>query len=48
MQLNSVGLFADGTAVRQVGEETFRLARENVDEMVTVTTDEICHAIRVL
>lgn len=43
--LPSVGLFAEGTAVRQVGEETFRLCREYVDDIVRVDTDEICAAI---
>jgi threonine dehydratase len=38
--------FADGTAVRQVGKETFRLARKCVDEVVRVSTDEICAAIK--
>jgi threonine dehydratase len=41
-----VNLFADGVAVRQVGKETFRLARELVDSMVLVDTDEICAAIK--
>ena len=44
--LDHVGLFADGVAVKQVGEETFRLARGLVDEMVRVDTDEICAAIK--
>jgi threonine dehydratase len=44
--LNHVGLFADGVAVKQVGEETLRLARTLVDEMVLVDTDEICAAIK--
>lgn len=44
--LPQVGLFADGVAVRQMGKETFRLCREFVDEVVLVTTDEICTAIR--
>jgi threonine dehydratase len=44
--LNDVGLFADGTAVKLVGEETFRLARELVDEFVTVDTDAACAAIK--
>jgi threonine dehydratase len=43
--LEQVGLFADGTAVRQVGEEPFRIARETVDEVVTVDSDELCAAI---
>lgn len=38
--------FADGTSVRQVGKETFRLARRVVDEVITVTVDEICAAIK--
>jgi threonine dehydratase len=41
-----VGLFADGVAVKQVGKETFRLARQYVDEMVCVDTDAICAAIK--
>jgi threonine dehydratase len=41
-----VGLFADGVAVRQVGEHTFELARRHVDRMVTVDTDAICAAIK--
>ncbi len=41
-----MNLFADGVAVRQVGRETFRLARSYVDEMVLVDTDEICAAIK--
>ena len=44
--LAHVNLFADGVAVRQVGRETLRLARELVDEMVLVDTDEICAAIK--
>ena len=44
--LDQVGLFADGVAVKQIGEETFRLAREFVDEVITVTTDEICAAVK--
>ena len=44
--LPHVNLFADGVAVRQVGKETFRIARQLVDEMVLVTTDEICAAIK--
>ncbi len=44
--LDQVGIFADGVAVRQVGEETFRLAREWVDEMVVVSIDEICAATK--
>ena len=44
--LGDVGLFCDGTAVKMVGEETFRLARELVDEFVIVDTDEVCAAIK--
>jgi len=44
--LPHVGLFADGVAVKQVGEETFRIARELVDEMICVDNDEICAAIK--
>ena len=44
--LDRVGIFADGVAVRRVGEEPFRLAREYVDEVLTVSTDEICAAIQ--
>ena len=43
--LDQVGLFADGTAVRQVGVEPFRIARETVDEVILVDSDEICAAI---
>ncbi len=44
--LRDVGIFSDGTAVRQVGEETFRLCRACVDDMVTVDTDALCAAIK--
>ncbi len=44
--LQHVGIFADGVAVRQVGKETYRIAREYVDEIITVSTDEICAAIK--
>ncbi len=46
VKLAQVGLFADGVAVRQVGRETFRLARKYVDEMIMVDTDAICAAIK--
>lgn len=46
VKLPQVGLFADGAAVAQVGEEPFRIAQTCVDEMVTVSTDEICAAIK--
>jgi threonine dehydratase len=44
--LADVGLFSDGTAVKQVGEETFRLARALVDDYVVVDTDAVCAAIK--
>jgi threonine dehydratase len=44
--LKEVGIFADGVAVSQVGEEPFRLARKYVDEVITVSTDEICAAVK--
>jgi threonine dehydratase len=44
--LERVGMFADGVAVKRVGEEPFRLARQFVDEIVLVTTDQICAAIQ--
>lgn len=46
VELDQVNLFADGVAVKQVGAETFRIARELVDEVVLVDTDEICAAIK--
>ncbi|KAF2103165.1 threonine dehydratase I [Rhizodiscina lignyota] len=44
--LKEVGLFADGAAVKAVGEETFRLCMEVVDDIIQVTTDETCAAIK--
>jgi threonine dehydratase len=44
--LADVGLFSDGTAVKLVGAETFRIARELVDEFITVDTDAVCAAIK--
>ncbi len=44
--LPQVGLFADGVAVKRIGEEPFRLAREYVDEVVTVSSDEICASVK--
>ncbi len=44
--LDQVGLFADGVAVRQVGAEPFRIAQTCVDEVILVSTDEICAAIK--
>jgi threonine dehydratase len=46
VRLSQVGLFADGVAVRQVGEETFRLCQQYVDEVILVSTDDICAAIK--
>ncbi|WP_276321805.1 MULTISPECIES: threonine ammonia-lyase, biosynthetic [Herbaspirillum] len=44
--LPDVGLFSDGTAVKLVGEETFRIAKELVDEVIIVDTDAVCTAIK--
>jgi threonine dehydratase len=44
--LDRVGIFADGVAVKRVGEEPFALCREHVDEILLVDTDEICAAIQ--
>jgi threonine dehydratase len=44
--LEHVGIFADGVAVKRVGEETFTLARKYIDEIILVGTDEICAAIQ--
>ena len=46
VRLDHVGIFADGVAVRQVGAETFRLCKRFVDEIVIVSNDEICAAIK--
>ncbi|CAD5916594.1 threonine ammonia-lyase, biosynthetic [Planktothrix agardhii] len=46
VKLSQVGLFADGVAVREVGEETFRLCQEYVDEIILVDTDDTCAAIK--
>lgn len=46
VKLKQVGLFADGCAVAQVGKETFRIIRECVDDIITVTTDEICAGVK--
>lgn len=46
VELKTVGLFADGVAVKKVGKETFRLCQKYVDETITVSTDEICAAIK--
>lgn len=46
VRLKEVGIFADGTAVAQVGKETFRILKDLVDEVITVSTDEICAALK--
>lgn len=46
VRLKHVGIFADGTAVAQIGKETFRVLKDTVDEVVTVSTDEISAAIK--
>ncbi|KAK9473106.1 tryptophan synthase beta subunit-like PLP-dependent enzyme [Dipodascopsis tothii] len=46
VELDKVGLFSDGTAVRRVGDETFRLCAAHADGVVRVSTDEICAAIK--
>ncbi len=46
LPFESLDLFADGVSVAQVGRETFKVARKCVDEVITVSTDEICAAIK--
>jgi threonine dehydratase len=46
LQLKEVGIFCDGTAVRRVGAETFKIARKCVDEVIRVSNDEVCAAIK--
>ncbi len=46
VMLEQVGLFADGAAVKQVGEHTFKLCQQFVDEMIVVDNDAICAAIK--
>jgi threonine dehydratase len=46
VRLDRVGIFADGVAVRQIGEEPWRIAQLDVDEVITTGTDEICAAIK--
>ena len=46
VELDQIGTFADGAAVKQAGENTFAIAQQVVDEMITVTTDETCAAIK--
>ena len=46
VRLSQVGLFADGVAVKEVGQETFRLCQEYVDDIILVSTDDTCAAIK--
>ena len=46
VELSSVGQFADGVAVKKVGENTFEIGKKYIDKMITVNTDEICAAIK--
>lgn len=46
IELKDVGLFSDGTAVKLVGEETFRICRDLLDDIITVDTDAVCGAIK--
>ena len=46
IELSSVGQFADGVAVKKVGEKTFKIGMKHIDKMITVNTDEICAAIK--
>jgi len=46
--LDDVGLFADGTAVKRVGDETFALCKQYVDDIILVDTDQICAALKAL
>ncbi len=48
ISLDSVGIFADGVAVRKVGELTFQLCRKYVDRIIRVTTDELCGGIKAI
>ncbi|MGF1877803.1 threonine ammonia-lyase, biosynthetic [Photobacterium frigidiphilum] len=44
--LDQVGMFADGVAVKRIGEETFRLCQQYLDAVITVSSDEICSAVK--
>lgn len=44
--LSDVGVFADGVAVKKIGEEPFRICKNCVDEVITVSTDEICASVK--
>lgn len=44
--LDRVGIFADGVAVKRIGDETFRLCQQYLDDVITVSSDEICAALK--
>ena len=44
--LDEVGIFADGVAVKRIGEHPWEVCKDYVDEVITVSTDEICAAIK--
>ena len=46
LSLPEVGLFADGVAVKQIGKETFSLIRDWIDDVVTITVDEMCASVQ--
>jgi len=46
VELEYLDVFCDGTAVRKAGSNTFKICNELLDEVVTVTNDEVCHAVR--
>lgn len=46
--LDYVDVFCDGTAVKKAGQLTYQICRDHIDEFITVTNDEVCHAVRVL
>ena len=48
VDIGATGMFADGVAVRQVGSRTFALCRELLDEVITVSVDEVCTAVRLV
>ncbi len=48
LQLDHVGIFADGVAVKQVGDLTYQLAKQYVDEIITVSVDQVCAAIKAI
>ena len=46
VKLKEVGIFADGVAVRQIGQNTFKMIKNRIDDVITVSTDQICAAIK--